>query len=252
MPLVAVAADEAVEVLEAETARPEIEWPGAARHPVRHVVHLPEPRGVVSVLSKHLAHRAGALRHEGVVTGVARRHLRDDTARVGVVIASCDQRGSGRRAQRRRVEGVVAEPALREALEVRRLDRSAEGATRAEPHVVGEDQEDVRRALRRLHTLREVGHRILRGAPDLAVEGSLGLRQDLLSGRRGRGEGRDQDRKPSPRRSRCGNAPLRHGSPPGPPAPSVDGLLRMCGKFVRTSLRADSPTACRRATDGSR
>ena len=77
-PLARVAADEAVEVFEAQPGRPQIERPGLAGLPVGHVVVLAEPGGVVAVLLEHLGERPGALRHQRVVAGEAGAELHDD------------------------------------------------------------------------------------------------------------------------------------------------------------------------------
>src|SRR5262245_42404120 len=61
MPLVAVAAEEPVEVFEAEAGWPQVEWTCLAGHPVRHVMHLAEPRSIVAVLPEHSPHGTGAL-----------------------------------------------------------------------------------------------------------------------------------------------------------------------------------------------
>src|ERR1700752_3261929 len=55
LPLAGIVADETVVVVEAleGTGRPVMEGPGLARFPLRHVVILAEPRGVVAVLSEN-------------------------------------------------------------------------------------------------------------------------------------------------------------------------------------------------------
>src|SRR5262245_52434713 len=99
------------------------------------------------------------------------------------MVAPGDQGSPGRRAERRGVELVVAQAAAGDAVESGRLDRAAEGAAGAEADVVGEDQEDVGRALGRFDTLGEIGNRALDGASDLALERRLGTRQGLLRDR---------------------------------------------------------------------
>ena len=69
MPLVAVAAEEAVEVVEAQPGRPQIERTCLARHPVWNVVHLAEPGRVVAVAFRTAPDGAGALGHQRVVAG---------------------------------------------------------------------------------------------------------------------------------------------------------------------------------------
>src|SRR5262249_16701530 len=63
-----------------------------------------------------------------------------------MVIASGNKRSPRRRAQRGRVVHVVTKAVVRDPLEVRGLDRSAEGAACSEAHVVRKDQQNVRRS----------------------------------------------------------------------------------------------------------
>ena len=80
-----------------------------------------------------------------------------------MVIASGEQRLARGRAERGGVEAVEFQAARREPLRRRRVARPPEGARRAEAHVVEQDDEDVRRALRRPQRLdgRKLGVRVL-------------------------------------------------------------------------------------------
>src|SRR5262249_57287752 len=93
VPLVGVAADEAVEVLEAQPGRPEVERPVLAGVPVGDVVVLSIPRRVVAVAPQHLGHRAAAFGHERVVAGVTRPELHDGAGGATVMVAARDERG---------------------------------------------------------------------------------------------------------------------------------------------------------------
>src|SRR6516162_7175974 len=104
MPLVSVATDETIEILEAQPSRPEVEWAGLAGLPVRHVVILTVPRRVPAVLFEDFRHGAAALRHYCVVAGVAGAELGNDTGGAGVMIASGDQGRARGRAKRGGVE----------------------------------------------------------------------------------------------------------------------------------------------------
>ena len=193
LPLVGVAADEAVEVVEAHAGRPLVERPGLARLELGRVVVLAEPRGPVAVVLQDPADRRLVPRHDAVVAGVAGRLLGDDAEAHRVVVAPGDQRGARRRAQRRRVEVGVAQAVRGDAVEVRRRDHAAEGAGDAEAGVVGHDQQHVRRALGR-HDARGPVRLRLRGvALDLAVKLRRGRRK-LLPGNRRRGLGRARRR----------------------------------------------------------
>src|SRR5262249_34030746 len=92
MPLIGIAADESVEVLEAESSGPEIERPRLARLPVGYVVVLAVPGRVPTVLLEDFRNRAAALWHHRIVAGVAGSKLRDDTRGAGVMVPSRNQR----------------------------------------------------------------------------------------------------------------------------------------------------------------
>ena len=178
-PLIAVAADEAVEIFEAEADRPQVERTGLARLPVGHVVVLAEPRRVVAVELENIAETALRLRHQRVVAGIPHPRLHDDAGGGAVVIASGEQRRPRRRAQRRGMEIVEPEAGIGDPLHGRRRNRPAEGAGGAEADVVGQDQEDIRRAFGCGHLLRKILHRVRRRKTDLAFERRIRLRQDV-------------------------------------------------------------------------
>ena len=131
-PLAGLAADEPVEVLEAQAGRPEVERPGLAVLPVGHVVVLAEPGGVPALLLEDLGDRRGVLAHQAVVAGEARGQFHDDAGVHRVVIAPGEQRRARGRAERRGVELRVAQPVLGQPVQRRRVARPAEGARRAD------------------------------------------------------------------------------------------------------------------------
>src|SRR5262245_44571900 len=100
-----------------------------------------------------------------------------------MVIPSRDKRRPGRRAERGGVEHVVTEPAVRDPLKVRRLNRPAECTACSEPNVVRQDQQNVWSPCGRLHALGKIGRRIFHGAPDFSLKGWLGLWKHYLLGR---------------------------------------------------------------------
>ena len=165
IPLVRLAADEAIEVLEAAAARgPCVERPDRARLPHRHFVAFAElRRGVAIELQGPRQRRDGIGQHRAV----ARRaggDLGDAAHAGGMVVAPGQQRLPRRRAEGGGVEAVVLQAARRQLFRVRRLAGAAEGARRAEPGVVDEDDQHVGRALGRAQLLdrREFGVRIPR------------------------------------------------------------------------------------------
>src|SRR6516165_4071340 len=170
MPLIAVAAEESVEMLEAETGGPQVEWTCLTRHPVRHIVHLAEPCGVVAVLSENSRHRTGALGHQRIIARIAGRELGDVSAGNRMVVPSGNQSCSSWRAQRRRVVHVVTKAAVCNALEIGGLYGSAKRAAGPEAHVVCQDQQDIGGTRRRLDAFRKVRNRTLQGAFDLPLK----------------------------------------------------------------------------------
>ncbi len=122
--LVRLAAEEAVEVLEAHAGRPLPVRPHRARLPHRHLVALAELRGAVAVELQDLGQRGGGVRPDRVVARRRRRQLGDVAHPDRVVVAAGQQRRAGRRAQRRRVEAGVLQPVGGESLEVRRAARA--------------------------------------------------------------------------------------------------------------------------------
>ena len=186
VPLVGLAADEAVEVLEAAAAgRPLVERPDRAGLPDRHLVALAELRRRVAVeLERHRQRRLVLGQHRAVA-GRRGRDLADAAHVDRVVVAAGEQRLARRRAQRRGVEAVELEAALGEPLGGRRVDRAAEGARRGEADVVEQHDQHVGRALRRPQRLdrRELGVRIL---------GVVGRQSDVL--RVGDGKNRSLNR----------------------------------------------------------
>ena len=148
--LVRLPADEAVEVLEAAAAgRPVLERPHRARLPHRHLVALAELRRRVAVELQRLSQRCRRVRAQRVVARRRGGDLGDPAHADRVVVAPGQQRLARRRAQRRGVEAVVAQPGARQALEGRCLARAAEGRRGAEAGVVEQDHEHVGRARRR-------------------------------------------------------------------------------------------------------
>ena len=150
IPLVRLAAEEAVEVFEAAAAGgPRVEGADGAGLPDGDFVVLAELRGGVAVeLERHGQGRHGV----GPDRAVARRAGRDlgDAGHAdGMVVAPGEQRLAGRRADGGGVETIVLQAARRQLLQGRRLAGTAEGAGGPEPGVVNEDDQHVGRALRR-------------------------------------------------------------------------------------------------------
>ena len=188
LPLVGVAADEAVEVLEAHAGRPLVERTDLAGRERRRVVVLAEPRCRIAVIEQDAADRRLVLADDAVVAGKARRLLGDHAEAHRMMVASGDQRGARRRAQRGGKDAVVAQSLARDAVHRGRRDHAAEGARHTETGVVGDDQEHVRRAFRRHDAWRPPRLRLQGVVLDHAAE--LGIRRrELLAADRRRGAG---------------------------------------------------------------
>ena len=173
IPLVRLAADEAVEAVEAPRDGP-LRLRRAHRPRVgRDVVVLADPERVVAPLAQHLGQERVLHRDVGVRPGVARGRLGDAGVAVLVVVASGEEARPGGRAQRGGVPLRVGEALVREPLHRGHVDAPAVGRPRREPGVVVEDDQDVRRALRRrrLRVRSPVGRRVADVDVDDPVEG---------------------------------------------------------------------------------
>ncbi len=140
---------------------------------------LADPRRHVAVLSQHLADGAATSRQDAGVAVVAGRGLGDARERRRVVVAAGDQGGAGGAAQRGRVKLVVAQALGRKSVHRRRRNAAAERAVLAETAIVDQEQNDVRRTLRRadhLRKLRRIGVEVC--PADLAGEAEIGPRQN--------------------------------------------------------------------------
>ena len=149
VPLARAPAEDPVEVVEPPTVRPAVERPGRALLTVGRQMPLPEARRAVPVLPKDPGQRRAVPWQRGGVAGEPAGELADRAEPDRMVVAAGEQRRPGRRAQRGHVEPVVAQPTSGQARVVGGLDRAAEGARVAEAGIVDQDQQHVRRPLRR-------------------------------------------------------------------------------------------------------
>ena len=169
LPLVGFPADEAIELLEALMRRPAIVGAGHGDLPRGRLVPLAERSRVVSVLTKNLSQWHDARRNLTLVAREAGRDLHHGPHVGRVMVPARLQRSARRRAQRRGVELVEANALIRESLEGRRLDGTAERCSRAEADVVDQHDHDVGCAL---------------WSGDLEARGSLRLSRVELGDRR--------------------------------------------------------------------
>ncbi len=252
LPLVRLAADETVEVVEPLAVRPPVEWPRHAGLPVRDIVVLAEEGGAVTVLAQHLrAHRA-ALGDLAGVAGEAVAELGDDPGSAAVVVAPGQQRRARRGAEGRRVETGVAQARLRQPVEVGRGDLSAERRPLSEAAIVDDDEQHVRRAVRCLCDRKRPHLRVLVGRTDDAVELWIWWRQDHVPARR-RGVGRSlDDRQAVAVASLLSPIPvavvLTHGVERGHAHRSRGAAAGVCGSALRSR---QSPRTLQFAADRS-
>ena len=172
-PLVRLTADEAVEFVEALMRRPAVEGAGDADFPGGGLVPLAEGPRTVAVQAQHFRQRS---RRVGDLTRVTRErggHLGDEAHVDRVMVAAGFQGGPGGRTQGGGMEIVVAQSVLRQAVEGRGTDRTAEGTRDAEPQVVDQDDHHVGSAGRGLDF--KVSRRLYLARVELLVQRPLRL-----------------------------------------------------------------------------
>jgi hypothetical protein len=165
VPLVRLAAEETVEIFEpAAAGRPCVERPDRARLPYRHLVAFAELRRRVAVELQRPRERRNRVGQDGIVPGRPGGDLSDAAHAGRMVIAPGQQGLAARRAKGGGVKAIVFQTACRQFLRTRRQARAPKRARRAEPRVVNQDDQDIRRALRRTQLLNgwEFAVRILR------------------------------------------------------------------------------------------
>ena len=167
-----LAGEEAVEIFEAEAGRPVLERAGRSGLLGRRVVPLAPGGGGVAVILQHLGHQGAAPgNHSGIAVPVIRQ-LRDLPVADAVMIAAGQQRRPGRRAHGRRVEPVVGDSFLDDAIHRRGLHLAAERRRKGGTRIVDQHDQNVRRIGRkpaRRHPL--LVDRLLHRAPGNAGRG---------------------------------------------------------------------------------
>ena len=172
VPLVGLAAEEAVEPVETHRERPGGLAAAGGDVLLGHVVVLAHPERRVAVVLQDLTDRRALSREAARVAGVAVRALHDDPDAVGVVVPPGQERRARRRADRRRVPLRVGQPVLRQPVHRGHVDPAPVRRPRRHPGVVVEDDEDVRRTLgRSLQLIRcPVRRRVPHVQLDVALE----------------------------------------------------------------------------------
>jgi hypothetical protein len=149
IPVVRLAADEAVEAVVALAERPVLL--GGTHRPLvdRDVVVLADPERRPAGVAQDVGHRRVLGRDVRVVAREAGRGLRDRREAVEVVVPPGQERRARRRAQRGGVPLRVGQPVGGEAVHRRHVDAAAVGGPRSLAGVVVQDDEDVGRAVGR-------------------------------------------------------------------------------------------------------
>src|SRR5262249_37568274 len=126
--LVGLALDEAIVAVEAAAERPLIVWTRSRRFLHRRQMPLADREGRIARWTQLLGERRRALGDGAGAIRKARVPVAQAAHADRMVIAAGEQCGAGRRAQRGGVEIGVAQPALGEAVDVRRVDGRAVAA----------------------------------------------------------------------------------------------------------------------------
>ena len=195
---VRLAPEPAVEALEAAPEGPTALVGGEVALLTRGEVPLADAVGVVALGGEDLGDEPALERDAGGDAGVARGELGDRGHAVGGGVSAGEQRRTGRRAQGGGVEVRELHAPCGDAGHVRALHRATEGVHGGEAEVVPRQQQDVRRAWRRLG--RQVRLPVRLRVPDVDVDLAVEPRGHLCaplpwsrSGggvSRGRGRGR--------------------------------------------------------------
>ncbi len=143
------AVQEAVEAVEAALARPGVPRAGVGAVGVLGQVPLPDHQRRVALVAQDLRRRGDVLRQLHRIAREARVGVGDVAHPDRVRVEPGQEGRARRRAHRRDVEVGVAQPTRREGVQVRRRDLRAVAPEVGEPEVVGQDDHDVRLALRR-------------------------------------------------------------------------------------------------------
>src|SRR5208282_3028180 len=179
LPLIGVAADESIEIVEAHANRPLIKWTRLARRERRSVVVLAEPRRRVTVILQNSPNRCLVFRDDAVVARITGGLFRNNAETNGVMVAAGDQCGARGRAKRGGIEVGIAQSRVRDAVQSGRGDNPAKRAGYTETRIVGHDQQNVWRALGRHDSRIPAPLRFARIALDHATDWP-GFRRQLL------------------------------------------------------------------------
>ncbi len=168
--LVRLAAEEAVETIEAASQRPPFARRAEVALVIRRQMPLADRVRAVAERSEHFGKEAVLLADTSVVPGESGREIGDPAHTDAVVIAPREDAGARRGAERGRVEVRVAQPVRRQPVERGGCDVGTEAAELCEPHVVEQHDQHVRRSRGRAHRVRPPRRRLVAVPADHAAE----------------------------------------------------------------------------------
>ena len=168
--LIGLAAEEAVVAVEAALQRPLVERTGLRGFLHWREMPLAQREGRVVLVAQHFGDGRRVARDRPAHVRIARVEVADRTHADCVMISPGQQRGAGRRAERRDVEVGEAEAVGRQTVDVWRIDRRSVAVQMREAQIVEEDDQHVGPVLGRGRQRRPPGLRVAEGAADSSFE----------------------------------------------------------------------------------
>ena len=154
-PLRCLARQKAIEIFEADAlaGRPSRERPHGRGLGRRCVVPFAEGGGLVPIFAEHFGERRRCSRDYARIAVPIDGALGDGARPDALMITSRQKGRAGRRTNRGRVEGVVADPLIGDARQRRRMDRAAIGVRQPETHIIQQDDKNIGCVLRQIALL---------------------------------------------------------------------------------------------------
>ena len=143
LPLVGVATNKTIEILEAHAGGPLVKRPYLAGRKRRGIVVLAKPRGRVAVVQQHPTDGGLVLGDNAVVAGESRGLLRNHAEPHRMMVTASDERRARRRTQSGGMDVVVAQAILGNAVQCGRRDDAAEGTRHAKSGVICDDEQHI-------------------------------------------------------------------------------------------------------------
>ncbi len=148
LPLRSLAAEKAVEILEAITVRPAVFWPHRGSFGSRCIMPLAERGCMITVLFQYFSNGRCSLRNDPGVAVERHRALGDGPGADPGMVAPGEQRCARRRANRSGMESVVANAFFCQFGKSGRAHLAAESLGDAKTDIVKHDDENIRRIVR--------------------------------------------------------------------------------------------------------